>query len=97
MDFTPPPAHPTINFSLPSTSVRPLVPPRPPIPPPPRPGPKRQKDVNEDFSHSKQHNNPVQLGTFWTTVEHYLRDVSEDDLAMLGFRVSRSMFRLWCE
>jgi transcriptional adapter 3 len=44
--------------------------------------------VNEDFSHSKQHNNPVQLSTFWTTVEHYLRDVSEDDLAMLGFRVS---------
>ncbi len=88
-DFTPPPAHPTINFSLPSTSVRPLVPPRPAIPPPPKPGPKRQKDVNEDFSHSKQHNNPVQLGTFWTAVEHYLRDVSEDDLAMLGFRVSR--------
>ncbi len=88
-DWTPPPTiHHNITFAHPSasSSAR-LVPARPPIPPPPKPGPKRQKDVNDDFTQVKHTGAQVQLSSFWTTLEGYLRDVSEDDLAMLGFRV----------
>lgn len=75
----------TIDFSLPSVPTRALVPPRPGIQPPPKPGPKRQADVDEDFSNVKA---PSQIAqpTFWSSVEPYLRDIREDDLAMLNFK-----------
>lgn len=74
-----------IDFSLPPPPTRSLIPPRPGIQPPPVPGPKRQADVDEDFSNSKA---PTQIAqpTFWSSVEPYLRDIREDDLAMLNFK-----------
>ncbi|WWC59513.1 uncharacterized protein I303_102069 [Kwoniella dejecticola CBS 10117] len=74
-----------IDFSLPSVPVRPLIPPRPGVQKPMDPGPKKQSEVDEDFSNAKA---PTQVlfPTFWSGVEPYLRDIREDDLAMLGFK-----------
>ena len=41
----------------------------------------------EDYSNVKAPNQ-VGLPTFWNSVEPYLREIREDDLAMLGFKVS---------
>lgn len=75
-----------IDFSLPANPARPLVPPRPGIQKPLKPGPKRQYEVHEDFSNTKAPSQ-VAFTTFWSSVEPYLREVREDDLAMLGFKV----------
>ncbi|KAI9636349.1 histone acetyltransferases subunit 3-domain-containing protein [Dioszegia hungarica] len=74
-----------IDFSLPTPSNRPLIPPRPGVQKPLPPGPKKQADVNEDFSNVKA---PTQVNfpTFWAGVEPYVREIREDDLAMLGFK-----------
>lgn len=74
-----------IDFSLPPQPARSLIPPRPGVQPPPIPGPKRQAEVDEDFSNTKA---PTQIAqpTFWSSVEPYLRDIREDDLAMLNFK-----------
>ncbi|WVW78405.1 hypothetical protein I302_100359 [Kwoniella bestiolae CBS 10118] len=84
---TPPISGPSshIDFSLPSVPVRPLVPPRPGVQKPMKPGPKKQSEVDEDFSNAKAPSQ-VAFPTFWSGVEPYLRDVREDDLAMLGFK-----------
>jgi transcriptional adapter 3 len=76
-----------IDFSLPSPSTRPLIPPRPGVQKPLPAGPKKQSEVDEDFSNVKA---PTQVNfpTFWAGVEPYVREVREDDLAMLGFKVS---------
>lgn len=76
-----------IDFSLPSPASRPLIPPRPGVQKPLPPGPKKQSEVNEDFSNVKA---PTQVNfpTFWAGVEPYVREIREDDLAMLGFKVS---------
>jgi len=50
-----------------------------------KPGPKRQADVDEDFSNVKAPNQTA-FTTFWSSVEPYLREIREDDLAMLGFK-----------
>ena len=42
--------------------------------------------MDEDFSNTKAPNQ-VAFTTFWSSVEPYLREVREDDLAMLGFKV----------
>lgn len=76
----------TIDFSLPPAPARPLVPLRPGVQKPLKPGPKRQNEVDEDFSNTKAPNQ-VAFTTFWSSVEPYLREVREDDLAMLGFKV----------
>ncbi|KAK4685019.1 transcriptional adapter 3, partial [Tremellales sp. Uapishka_1] len=74
-----------LDWSLPSQPVRALVPPRPGVQKPLKPGPKKQSEVDEDFSKNKT---PAQVAfpTFWSGVESYLRDVREDDLAMLAFK-----------
>jgi transcriptional adapter 3 len=74
-----------IDFSLPPPPSRPLVPPRPGVSKPPQPGPKRQSEVDEDFSNTKAPTQTAQP-TFWTSVEPYLREIREDDLAMLNFK-----------
>ncbi|CAD6571758.1 MAG: Transcriptional regulator [Tremellales sp. Tagirdzhanova-0007] len=74
-----------IDFSLPPHPARALVPIRPGVQKPLKPGPKRQSEVDEDFSNTKAPNQ-VAFTTFWSSVEPYLRDVREDDLAMLGFK-----------
>ncbi|ORY30351.1 histone acetyltransferases subunit 3-domain-containing protein [Naematelia encephala] len=74
-----------MDFSLPAPPARPLVPPRPGVQKPPKPGPKKQSEVNEDFSNVKAPNQ-VNFTTFWSGIEPYLREVREDDLAMLGFK-----------
>jgi len=76
-----------IDFTLQTPPNRPLVPPRPGVQAPPIPGPKRQGEVDIDFSNVKA---PQQVPSsqFMSSVEPYLRDLREDDLAMLGFKVS---------
>ncbi|KAK8847442.1 hypothetical protein IAR55_005300 [Kwoniella newhampshirensis] len=74
-----------IDFSLPPNPMRPLVPPRPGVQKPMKPGPKKQSEVDEDYSNTKAPSQ-VAFPTFWSGVEPYLRDVREDDLAMLGFK-----------
>ena len=76
----------SIDFSLPSQPARPLVPPRPGVQKPFKPGPKRQSEVNDDYSNTKAPNQ-VLFTSFWSGLEPYLRDIGEDDLAMLGFKV----------
>ena len=78
-----------IDFSLPTIPSRPLVPVRPGVQRPPKPGPKRQSEVNEDFSNVKAPNQ-VAFTTYWSGVEPYLREIREDDLAMLGFKVCKT-------
>lgn len=85
------PAHSSVDFTLPPPPLRQLIPPRPQAHKPPKPGPKRQADVDEDFSNIKVAGQ-VNFQTFWQGVEPYLREVREDDLAMLGFKVD-----LMCE
>ncbi|WVR04668.1 hypothetical protein IAU60_001679 [Kwoniella sp. DSM 27419] len=74
-----------IDFTLPPPPVRPLIPARPGVQKPMKPGPKKQSEVDEDYSNAKA---PSQIAfpTFWSGVEPYLRDVREDDVAMLGFK-----------
>jgi len=69
-----------------ASSSRSLLPPRQPIPAPAPPQPKRQKDVNHDFSTVKNVAQTVQWSTFWSGIETYIRDVGEEDIAMLTFR-----------
>lgn len=74
-----------IDFSLPNPPSRPLIPPRPGVQRPPKPGPKRQSEVDEDYSNTKA---PTQVNfpTWWNTVEPYIRDLREDDLAILTLK-----------
>ncbi|EIW71248.1 hypothetical protein TREMEDRAFT_13632, partial [Tremella mesenterica DSM 1558] len=75
----------SLDFSLPVQPQRPLVPNRPGVKKPPKPGPKRQNEVNEDFSNVKAPSQ-VAFPTFWSGVEPYLREIREDDLALLNFK-----------
>ena len=73
------------DMAPPPQASRPIVPPRPGVQKPLKPGPKRQADVDEDFSNVKAPNQTA-FTTFWSSVEPYLREIREDDLAMLGFK-----------
>lgn len=84
--YNPLPTHSTVDFTLPPPPLRQLIPPRPISHKPPKPGPKRQADVDEDYSNVKV-SGQVNFQTFWQGVEPYVREVREDDLAMLGFKV----------
>jgi len=74
-----------IDWSVPPQPSRPLVPPRPGIQKPLKPGPKRQADVDEDYS-DKKAPSQIAVQTFWQNIEPYIRDIREDDLAMLNFK-----------
>lgn len=76
-DWTPPP--------LPQ---RALVPRRPGVKKPLKPGPKRQNEVDEDFSDRKAPNQ-IACQTFWQNVEPYTRDIRHDDLALLAFKADQ--------
>ncbi|KAJ2927063.1 hypothetical protein H1R20_g9988, partial [Candolleomyces eurysporus] len=82
----PPPPHPKVSsgpdWTISETQV--LLPTRPPIPPPPQPGPSRPIDITTDFSKMKP---PAQTGisTFYSSVEPYLRPISEEDLGFLEY------------
>lgn len=69
-----------------ASSSRSVIPPRQPIPAPAPPQPRRQKDVDQDFSTVKNVAQTVQWSTFWSGIETYIRDVGEEDVAMLTFR-----------
>lgn len=60
-----------------------LIPIRQPVPRPPAPGPKRQKDVNQDFTQVKSVPQQTSWNTFWAGIEPYLREIGPEDLAML--------------
>jgi transcriptional adapter 3 len=75
-----------LDFTLPPQPNRPLVPPRPGVQKPPKPGPKRQAEVDIDFSNVKV-SNQIAATAFQSSIDPYLRDLREDDLAMLGFKV----------
>ena len=51
--------------------------------------------MEEDYSNVKA---PSQIGlpTFWNSVEPYLREIREDDLAMLGFKVCAMCLDSFC-
>lgn len=66
--------------SLPVSS---LIPTRQAVPRPPAPGPKRQKDVNQDFTQVKSVPQQTSWNTFWAGIEPYLREIGPEDLAML--------------
>lgn len=61
------------------------MPPRPGLQKPLKPGPKRQADVDEDYS-DKKAPSQIAMATFWQNIEPYIRDLREDDLAMLNFK-----------
>lgn len=77
---------PVASSSSATSAVRSLLPLRPAIPAPTPPHPSRQRDVNQDFSVVKNVAQTVQWGTFWSGIETYIRDVGEEDVAMLTFR-----------
>jgi transcriptional adapter 3 len=54
-----------------------------------KPGPKKQSEVSADYSQTKV---PSQVGfpTWWNTVEPYIREIREEDLAMLTLKASGS-------
>ncbi|KAA1477670.1 hypothetical protein DENSPDRAFT_844851 [Dentipellis sp. KUC8613] len=70
------------DFSLPPPS--PLLPPRPPIPQPPIAGPSKPTEVTEDFSKAKQPSQ-VQVSTFYTSIEPYIRNIKEEDIGFLEY------------
>ncbi|PIL26682.1 hypothetical protein GSI_11258 [Ganoderma sinense ZZ0214-1] len=69
-------------FDLP-TSV-PLLSARPPVAPRPVAGPSKPTEVMEDFSKSKQPSQ-VQVNTFYTSIEPWMRPVKEEDVGFLQY------------
>jgi len=53
---------------------------------PPRPLPKTQAEVNDDFSKAKP-SQQTPFSTFSNTLDPYLRNFAEDDLAFLATKV----------
>lgn len=63
----------------------PLLPSRPPVQPPPQPGPSKPTEVMEDFSKSKPPAGQVQVTTFYTSIEPWIRSVKEEDIGFLEY------------
>ena len=70
------------DFALPASA--PLLPTRPAVAPRPVAGPSTQSEVTEDFSKSKQPNQ-VQVTTFYTSIEPWLRPIKEEDIGFLQY------------
>ena len=69
-------------FDLPASV--PLLPTRPPVAPRPVAGPSKPTEVTEDFSKSKQPSQ-VQVNTFYTSIEPWLRPIKEEDVGFLQY------------
>ncbi|CAK9782763.1 hypothetical protein CC85DRAFT_285628 [Cutaneotrichosporon oleaginosum] len=78
-----------IDWSPPTKPLRPLIPERPGVKEPLSPGPKRQNEVDEDFSDRKAPPGQIACQTFWQSVEPYTRDLRHDDLAVLAFKADQ--------
>ncbi|GMK57914.1 hypothetical protein CspeluHIS016_0407480 [Cutaneotrichosporon spelunceum] len=78
----------SFDWTPPTTLQRPLVPRRPGVKKPLKPGPKRQNEVDEDFSDRKAPNQ-IACQTFWQNIEPYTRDIRHDDLALLAFKAEQ--------
>ncbi|EJU05837.1 hypothetical protein DACRYDRAFT_113871 [Dacryopinax primogenitus] len=62
-----------------------LVPPHPPPPEAPIPGPLHQQDVSIDLSDAKPPAAQITADTFWKSVEHWIRDLGEEDVAAMSY------------
>ncbi|KZT74031.1 hypothetical protein DAEQUDRAFT_285768 [Daedalea quercina L-15889] len=71
------------DFALPQQIS--LLPIRPQPQPIPVPGPSRPTDVREDFSKSKVPGTQVQVNTFYTSIEPWLRPIKEEDIGFLEY------------
>ncbi|KAH9948140.1 histone acetyltransferases subunit 3-domain-containing protein [Amylocystis lapponica] len=71
------------DFALPPQV--PLLPPRPPVPAPPIAGPSKPTEVMEDFSKLKQPGGQLAVGTFYTNIDPWLRELTEVDLGFLEY------------
>ncbi|KAI1791515.1 histone acetyltransferases subunit 3-domain-containing protein [Ganoderma leucocontextum] len=69
-------------FDLPASV--PLLSARPPVAPRPVAGPSKPTEVMEDFSKSKQPSQ-VQVTTFYTSIEPWLRPIKEEDIGFLQY------------
>ncbi|KAL1947233.1 hypothetical protein VTO73DRAFT_14194 [Trametes versicolor] len=93
------------DFAVPPTVS--LLPQRPPVAPRPIAGPSKPTDVADDFSKSKQPNQ-VQVTTFYTSIEPWLRPIKEEDVGFLQYtgdelepfilpKIGRHYSQLWEE
>ncbi|KZT03474.1 uncharacterized protein LAESUDRAFT_333434 [Laetiporus sulphureus 93-53] len=71
------------DFALPPQSS--LLPARPPVLPAPVAGPSTPTEVTEDFSRSKPPGNQVQVSTFYTSIEPWIRPIKEEDIGFLEY------------
>lgn len=72
------------DFALPP-QISPLLPTRPQPQPAPVPGPSKPADVQEDFSKSRVPSSQVQVTTFYTSIEPWLRPIKEEDIGFLEY------------
>ncbi|CCM05762.1 uncharacterized protein FIBRA_07995 [Fibroporia radiculosa] len=71
------------DFALPPPMS--LLPARPPVQPTPVAGPSKTTDVEEDFSKSKPSGQQVQIMTFYTSIEPWIRPIKEEDVGFLEY------------
>ncbi|PCH38632.1 hypothetical protein WOLCODRAFT_136374 [Wolfiporia cocos MD-104 SS10] len=69
------------DFALPPQIS--LLPPRPPVQPAPVAGPSKPTEVREDFTKSRQPGQQVQVNTFYSSIEPWIRNVKEEDIGFL--------------
>ncbi|KLO19629.1 hypothetical protein SCHPADRAFT_898578 [Schizopora paradoxa] len=72
-----------LDWNLPTQ--HPLLAPRPQIPQPLPPGPRKPIEVTEDFTKAKTTTQQVPIGTFYTSIEPWLRPIKEEDVGWLEF------------
>ncbi|KAF9077773.1 histone acetyltransferases subunit 3-domain-containing protein [Rhodocollybia butyracea] len=86
----PPPPKAAKSISASSTKVYftvppplPILPPRPPAQPLPTPAPSHPTLVTEDFSKIAKAPSQVAIATFYSSIEPYLRTITEEDVGFL--------------